>query len=213
MEDPRSDTGDPPAGGIRVVVQRCFLPYLGLEELTIVVRIPRPRPGGGRARRQNPRQLELELDVRRPRSLHPAKVSLKERKSWIKLRRGWDRDRPKTRGDCKDGPRPCPWVSCRHSLFLSVNQYGSIKLLHPSVAPDSMDLLRDTCALDVADRMKTNETMPLEAVGRRLGMTLERTRQIQETALSKLRVLLTANASAEEDVDADEVVLRLRVLQ
>jgi hypothetical protein len=26
-------------------------------------------------------------------------------------------DRPRTRGDCIDGPRPCPWVDCRHHLL------------------------------------------------------------------------------------------------
>lgn len=28
--------------------------------------------------------------------------------------------RPRTRGECKDGPRPCPWVSCRHHLLLEI---------------------------------------------------------------------------------------------
>ena len=28
--------------------------------------------------------------------------------------------RPLTRAECKDGPRPCPWVSCRHHLLLEV---------------------------------------------------------------------------------------------
>ena len=28
--------------------------------------------------------------------------------------------RPITRADCIDGPRPCPWVSCRHHLLLEI---------------------------------------------------------------------------------------------
>ncbi len=28
--------------------------------------------------------------------------------------------RPRTRGDCADGPRPCPWYRCRHHLGLEV---------------------------------------------------------------------------------------------
>lgn len=32
--------------------------------------------------------------------------------------------RPRTRGDCKDGPRPCPWVSCRHHLLLEIAKHG-----------------------------------------------------------------------------------------
>lgn len=25
--------------------------------------------------------------------------------------------RPRTRGECRGAERPCPWVSCRHSLY------------------------------------------------------------------------------------------------
>lgn len=28
--------------------------------------------------------------------------------------------RPRTRADCLDGPRPCPWVACRHHLLFEV---------------------------------------------------------------------------------------------
>lgn len=28
--------------------------------------------------------------------------------------------RPRTRAQCQDGPRPCPWVACRHHLLLEV---------------------------------------------------------------------------------------------
>ncbi len=34
--------------------------------------------------------------------------------------------RPKTRGECASGPRPCPWVSCRHHLYLDVDKNGSV---------------------------------------------------------------------------------------
>src|SRR6185436_15449349 len=32
-----------------------------------------------------------------------------------------DEPRPQTRKDCKDAQRPCPWVSCKHHLYLDVN--------------------------------------------------------------------------------------------
>jgi hypothetical protein len=32
----------------------------------------------------------------------------------------WPR-RPRNRSECKDGPRPCPWVSCRYHLALDVH--------------------------------------------------------------------------------------------
>ena len=37
-------------------------------------------------------------------------------------------ERPKTRADCVDGPRPCPYISCAHHLYLDVNnESGAIK--------------------------------------------------------------------------------------
>lgn len=36
--------------------------------------------------------------------------------------------RPKVVGDCKDGPRPCPWLRCRFNLLVDVLEDGSIVL-------------------------------------------------------------------------------------
>ena len=60
-------------------------------------------------------------------------------------------DRPKTRGDCSAGPRPCPWVGCRHHLFLNVTPKGTIQFLEGSDVAALADM-PDTCSLDVADR-------------------------------------------------------------
>lgn len=85
-----------------------------------------------------------------------------------------DPDRPKTRGDCKDGPRPCPWVSCRYHLYLDVNEStGSIKLNQPHLEPDELE---HSCALDIADAGGTT----LKGIGDLLGVTRERARQIVE---------------------------------
>lgn len=56
--------------------------------------------------------------------------------------------RPRTRADCKDGPRPCPWVGCRHHLYLEVKG-GQIRLNFPDFDPSE---LQDSCSLDIADR-------------------------------------------------------------
>jgi hypothetical protein len=32
-----------------------------------------------------------------------------------------DVERPRTRAECKDEPRPCPWVACKHHLYLDIN--------------------------------------------------------------------------------------------
>lgn len=53
--------------------------------------------------------------------------------------------RPKIRGDCVDGIRPCPWVGCPYHLGIDVNR-SSGKITE---RPGWWD--RPTCALDVAD--------------------------------------------------------------
>jgi hypothetical protein len=91
-----------------------------------------------------------------------------------------DMQRPKTRGECADGPRPCPWTSCHHHLYLDAQESGSIMLPFPMLDPDE---LAETCALDVADRGGTT----LVEVGRLCGLTRERIRQIEVSGLERVR--------------------------
>lgn len=88
--------------------------------------------------------------------------------------------RPRLRAECLDGPRPCPYVSCQHHLYLDVTESGSLKLNFPDVEVWDM---QETCALDVADRGGAT----LEDVGDLLNLTRERTRQIEAKALSQVR--------------------------
>lgn len=88
-----------------------------------------------------------------------------------------DAIRPRMRGECAHGARPCPFVGCRFNLFLDVNaETGSIKLNHPGV--DLADMT-ETCALDIAER----GGLTLEEVGTLMNLTRERTRQIETRAL------------------------------
>lgn len=89
--------------------------------------------------------------------------------------------RPTLRGQCEGGSRPCPFLGCRHHLALDTGPGGSIRLRFGE-DPD-LEKLRDTCALDVADR----GAMTLEEVGERLGVTRERVRQEENKAMAKLK--------------------------
>jgi len=94
-----------------------------------------------------------------------------------------DGARPRTRGECIDGPRPCPWVACRHHLYLDVNPVtGTIKLNRPELEVDQLD---DSCSLDIADRGEHT----LEAVGVLLNLTRERIRQVEIDAYFTLTAL------------------------
>jgi len=44
-------------------------------------------------------------------------------------------ERPKTRGDCRDGLRPCPWVSCEHHLLIELGRPYKHGRSYPSRHP------------------------------------------------------------------------------
>ena len=88
--------------------------------------------------------------------------------------------KPKTRAECIGSERPCPFVSCKHHLYLDVSaRTGAIKLNFPDLEVWEMN---ETCALDVADRGGTT----LEEVGAIMNLTRERIRQVEVKGLAKL---------------------------
>ena len=94
-----------------------------------------------------------------------------------------DYEKPRSREECVDGPRPCPFVSCKHHLFIDVSpRTGAIKLNFPDLEVWDMG---ESCALDVADRGGTT----LEDVGAIMNLTRERIRQVEVKALAKLEAL------------------------
>jgi hypothetical protein len=94
-----------------------------------------------------------------------------------------DIERPQTRADCVGGARPCPFVSCKHHLYLDVSaRTGAIKLNFPDLEVWEMS---ETCALDIADRGGTT----LEEVGAIMNLTRERIRQVEVKGLAKMAAL------------------------
>ncbi|MFH1531266.1 MAG: sigma factor-like helix-turn-helix DNA-binding protein [Pseudomonadota bacterium] len=92
--------------------------------------------------------------------------------------------RPASRVECKDGTRPCPFVSCKYHLYIDVNpSTGSIKVNFPEMEVWQMPF---TCALDVADK----GGITLEEIGYIMNLTRERVRQLEATALEKIRGFL-----------------------
>jgi hypothetical protein len=92
-----------------------------------------------------------------------------------------DLDRPRTRADCGAEARPCPWVACKHHLYLDINpDTGSIKINFPDREPWELE---HTCALDVAD----TGSKTLDEIGEITNLTRERIRQVEARGLLKLR--------------------------
>jgi len=96
--------------------------------------------------------------------------------------------KPRVRAECGEGERPCPFVSCKHHLYLDVSaRTGAIKLNFPDLEVWEMT---ETCALDVADRGGTT----LEEVGAIMNLTRERIRQVEVKGLAKLQALKDMSA-------------------
>lgn len=143
----------------------------------------------------SPSAVVVDLNVRRkmPRKT----ISIKEMKRDAKREQResapapaaedegvWEQTLPKRRSGCLQGAeaeRPCPYVSCKHHLYLDVNEVtGSIRFNFPDM---EVWEIGETCVLDIADR--GGET--LESIGELLGLTRERVRQIEGKAMRLAR--------------------------
>jgi Sigma-70, region 4 len=144
-------------------------------------------PEDERHRARTMSRKEMARELRRQRQT--GEVDLDE----VALRQEIERLRPKTRGACVNGPRPCLFISCKHHLYLDVNpETGSVKLNFPD---KEIWELKYTCALDVADL----GGITLEDVGQIMNLTRERIRQVEARGLVKLRVA-TDDDSLSDDV-------------
>jgi hypothetical protein len=100
--------------------------------------------------------------------------------------------RPQTRGDCKGGMRPCPWVSCTMHLAYDVLPSGALKENFPA---RKLEELEETCAVDVADQ----GPQYLERIGELMGgITMEAVRLIEEDGVAEARALGAAEGWAED---------------
>lgn len=100
-------------------------------------------------------------------------------------------ERPATRGECLDGPRPCPYVTCRFHLLVSVARDGRLLASRDFDENDEESIaaalyeMTETCALDVADMGGAT----FERVSDMLGLPAQKSEQIQVQALARIRDL------------------------
>jgi hypothetical protein len=153
-----------------------------------------PAPTLDKARRRLP-VIQDEGRIR-ARTIAPGHMSREERRVADTDYYPADVERPMTRHDCMSMPRPCPFVSCEHHLYLDVNEdSGAIKLNFPHLEVWEM---AETCSLDVADR----GGITLEEVGEIINVTRERVRQLETRALVKIRKHSPHLAAAPDDIQA-----------
>lgn len=122
-----------------------------------------------------------------------------------------DHPRPGTRGECESGERPCPYVACRHHLYLDPNpETGSVKSNFPDLEVDEM---AESCSLDVASTGGGRPGVTLERTGELLNVVRESVRKIERKAVDKVAAALGLTRSealrALRLAAADPVTLRL----
>lgn len=126
-----------------------------------------------------------QLRSKRRRAVRARTISIKRMtKRELELGRmlfpSTDHERPKTRAECQNGLRPCPYVSCHHHLYLDINEKtGAIKVNFPDLEPED---LTESCALDVADRGGAT----LEEVGVIMNVTRECIRKLEVNAMAQI---------------------------
>lgn len=89
------------------------------------------------------------------------------------------KDKPITRADCENIPRPCPFVSCRYNLYADHMESGKFKKNFKNKEPHQM---KSSCALDIADEGEHD----LHEISLIVDLSKERVRQITEQALIKV---------------------------
>ena len=118
--------------------------------------------------------------MRRSRTLATRRLSTEEMQETREIMNELGHLRPKYRSECVDGPRPCPWVSCKYHLYMDINpETGSVKINFPDLEVWEME---ETCALDIADR----GGITLEEIGAYLNLTRERIRQVEADGMGKM---------------------------
>jgi Sigma-70, region 4 len=155
-------------------------------------------------------EVSRKIRRRRRRTRPRSKTIAMKRLTREELRQGAlmyppvDIPRPTSREECRGEARPCPWVACKHHLYLDINpETGSIKINFPDLEPWD---LKHTCALDVAER----GGITLEEVGEIMNLTRERIRQVEVRGLLKLKMgspspdELGAELLAQAALKADE---------
>ena len=77
--------------------------------------------------------------------------------------------------------RPCPWISCRHHLYLEVHpDTGALKINFKGIDPDQME---ESCSADIADR----GGLTLKEVCDMIRLTRERIRQVEVSGIKKIQ--------------------------
>lgn len=102
-------------------------------------------------------------------------------------------NRPKTRGDCVGGLRPCPYLGCKY--------HTAIEVLHRKVRVHETPLSAYSCVLDVIDEFGALHPAQIDEL---LGFKEPYASYIIEHALGRIRETEERRGMLEEFVDAGD---------
>lgn len=97
-------------------------------------------------------------------------------------------ERPRKRGDCVDGPRPCPWFDCAHHLWAVTDSHGRPSTKKQGKRFAIVPFTTETCALDIAERQAGRpRELSFAIIGEVLGVSDDMASRIFRRAVRKLR--------------------------
>lgn len=104
-----------------------------------------------------------------------------------------DYRRPASRGECMPLERPCPFVACRHHLFLEVKPCGSISFPFGKDL-SALETMPQTCALDAAEQ----GAWPIDDVAEALRLSRNGVRQLLDKGMANVGVSEKVRTMASE---------------
>jgi hypothetical protein len=102
---------------------------------------------------------------------------------------------PETRGDCINGPRPCPYYTCTHHLYLELKDTHR----RHTGEPLKIHEMPHSCSLDVADQ----GGLTLEVIAAIFGVTRERIRQLEAGVKRRLKLDDYTESTVVSDMGGD----------
>ncbi len=160
--------------------------------------------------RIRPRKFMPGSKAARCASLHPlGHLERAFKPEALRILQQHEHTRPRTRGDClpggKNEARPCPFISCKFSTAISITDKGSVQIRFPAEgeawSTDVIDWqsMRDSCALDVADRASPEEPTQLAEIAQHLNLAVAHIVETEGRALGRLRAKLRAHGIDSAD--------------
>lgn len=114
--------------------------------------------------------------------------------------------KPVQRGECRGGPRPCPWVSCRYNL--SIDNVPPTRSTPTGVRETPVPEGRSNCVLDYTDRFP--EGLLLEEVAEVIGASRQAVHQCMHRALARAGRNLDDSGEAALRLGARERTMKQR---